>query len=1218
MKKSLLLKKEAFLVFFAAYGMQSMAQQPMRTMQVATYNLTSFTPQQSYKNLETLYSVNAPSDVANPDFGKVAPRVNPTWYEQYGKRTATSRSFIAEDRSIVSGNSYSPVNYRDKNGNYIAINPLLSASGSGWSALHQEFPTFLHVDGSTEISLSENDHVKFNFNNSFAGINLSVNNFTVGDNGMMIHDAIAGVDKRIVFKENKIETDYLLNKPLSGVSGDLVISEEIILPAGYSIKEKNLDALFGVGSDHFEMVVVNENGTECAHFKMPVCYDSNKDKSKRKQSICYGKYQLRNNGGKTFLDVIVPSGWLTDAGRIYPVTIDPVVTGPMSVWAGGVINSCYTPSYNTALLNVTVPANITITNFYVSASYYADPSTITYESDGYMYFTTACGRDPQDNSLYWTVSSPGGDVSGTAYLSMQDMGSTEAFCMPPSCSQRTLPLTMNLGRTWDLYGFYDCDAFYIYYDPSQGFPYEAYIVGRSAELAGGPNSWTVSPTTLCANVCTLNLSATVSGGVPPYTMTHPWAVSDTTFGAHTANTGISTGIASLTLNIPNCPSTCGTSAGLSIAAPLIVDACGNTVSLTASQNVTQNPIPVIMANPVSTSVCSGTPASIVLTSCVAGASITWTGSNGSSGSGNIVNSPVNGGGSNIIVNYTANVSINGCAGTPVIIPVTVYPVPAVSVSPPAPVVCGEKSVTITASGGNTYSWSPSGGLSPATGDTVSANPVSTTIYTVTGTDGNGCTNSTNVTVGVHTAAVISVSPPAPSYCGAKSILLTANGGVSYTWGPSNGLSATSGTTVTANPASTNTYIITGTDANGCTNTSSVTVTVNPLPSVNVNPPSASICGGQAVLLTAGGATTYSWSPSAGLYSTGGDTVTANPLILTTYTVIGTDGKGCSNTATSTVTITSAFALNAGPDVNICHNGSTLITVTGVSGGSTYSWSPSTNLTCSNCSNPTANPVGTTTYIVTATSPTGCQGTDTITVIVTPLSAKVTLTDTLVCSGSIIQLNASGGINYAWSPSTDLSDSTIANPIAIPIVTTTYTVTVSSGNCSSTATVTINTFPPLPSPTITQSGDTLTCSTSPQYTSYQWYFNTSTIAGATTSTYVATQSGNYNIAVQDENGCSISVGINIVLSVGLKTLSSDHSISLFPNPAGKELMIMNEGLRIEKTEIYNMLGEKIYAQPFEAGNTNGKTTIDISALAVGIYLLQVQTQEEKWIGRFVKE
>lgn len=303
---------------FVLAGLRTMADQPKFVIQNANsgYNLSSFTPLKQYENIEKLRSVNTQSDISHPDFGKVAPRRNPSLYEQYSKRTATSSNFIKEDGKALLVYSYAPINYLDKNGNYIAIDPRISSAANGWSAPHQQFPTFLNTDASTELSLSTGgaDRLKFNFNSSIAGNNLSLKNFTVGDDGMMIHDAIAGVDKRIIFRENIIETDYVLNKPLTAFSGDLVISEEIIVPAGYSIKEKKIDKVVAnrLGyrndtSDGLEMVVENSNGVECAHFEIPFCYDSNKDSSNKQPSLCNGKYELRTNDGRTFLDVIIPA-----------------------------------------------------------------------------------------------------------------------------------------------------------------------------------------------------------------------------------------------------------------------------------------------------------------------------------------------------------------------------------------------------------------------------------------------------------------------------------------------------------------------------------------------------------------------------------------------------------------------------------------------------------------------------------------------------------------------------------------------------------------------------------------------------------------------------------------------------------------------------------------------------------------------------------------------
>ena len=122
----------------------------------------------------------------------------------------------------------------------------------------------------------------------------------------------------------------------------------------------------------------------------------------------------------------------------------------------------------------------------------------------------------------------------------------------------------------------------------------------------------------------------------------------------------------------------------------------------------------------------------------------------------------------------------------------------------------------------------------------------------------------------------------------------------YSWSPTTGLSNSSLANPTASPGSTTTYTLTVTDANGCQATDEVTITVDPAPIVSVN--DATICEGASAVLTASGATTYSWSPATGLSGTSGTSVTASPVTTTTYTVTGST-PGCPNdTETSTVTV----------------------------------------------------------------------------------------------------------------------------------------------------------------------------------------------------------------------------------------------------------------------------------------------------------------------------
>ena len=185
----------------------------------------------------------------------------------------------------------------------------------------------------------------------------------------------------------------------------------------------------------------------------------------------------------------------------------------------------------------------------------------------------------------------------------------------------------------------------------------------------------------------------------------------------------------------------------------------------------------------------------------------------------------------------------GCTGSPMQFTVTINDLPSVSTNLSSPEICLGSGIEITASGAQDYVWSPSAGLSSTTGATVTADPTTTTTYTVTGTDINGCTNSTLVTVTVNPPPTITISPASVTICEGASTTLTASGADTYAWSPAAGLSATTGSTVTASPSNTTTYTVTGTDSNGCENTQTVTVTVNTPPTLTSSLTPTGICSG---------------------------------------------------------------------------------------------------------------------------------------------------------------------------------------------------------------------------------------------------------------------------------------------------------------------------------------------------------------------------------------
>jgi hypothetical protein len=121
---------------------------------------------------------------------------------------------------------------------------------------------------------------------------------------------------------------------------------------------------------------------------------------------------------------------------------------------------------------------------------------------------------------------------------------------------------------------------------------------------------------------------------------------------------------------------------------------------------------------------------------------------------------------------------------------TVNPLPIISTGPGVS-ICTGTSATLTASGAISYTWSPGTGLTSTAGSVVNAHPVTTTTYTVTGTNSFGCRNTATVTVTVNPLPTISTGSGL-SICSGSSTILSASGGTGYTWSPATGLSATTG------------------------------------------------------------------------------------------------------------------------------------------------------------------------------------------------------------------------------------------------------------------------------------------------------------------------------------------------------------------------------------------------------------------------------------------
>jgi hypothetical protein len=452
-------------------------------------------------------------------------------------------------------------------------------------------------------------------------------------------------------------------------------------------------------------------------------------------------------------------------------------------------------------------------------------------------------------------------------------------------------------------------------------------------------------------------------------------------------------------------------------------------------NVVVNPLPAanITANG-STTFCAG--GSVVL-SATAGASYLW--NTGATTQTLTVNTS-----GTYTVTVTSN---NGCIGTSSPQNVTVSAQPSTSITANgATSFCAGGSVLLSAPNGGTYLWS-TGATTPSISVSTAGN------YSVTVTNGAGCSaTSTPTQITVNPLPAVSAGAN-QSVCAGNQVTLNGSGATSYSWnnGVTNGVAFT--------PATTQTYTVTGTSANGCSNTAQVTVSVNALPVVSAGA-NQSICSGAQVTLNGSGATSYAWNNGV----TNG--VAFTPANTQTYTVTGTNANGCSNTAQVTVTVNALPAANAGSNalINCVNNPNGAPLGAAPQAGFTYQWSPATGLSSATLANPIANPINSTGYTLTVTqTATGCSNTASVNVTVNTAApqANAGQNSSITCvtntNGVSIGSNPSAGLTYAWTPSTGLSASNISNPVANPLLTTTYTLTITntSNGCTGTGTVTVS-------------------------------------------------------------------------------------------------------------------------------------------------------------------
>jgi hypothetical protein len=381
-------------------------------------------------------------------------------------------------------------------------------------------------------------------------------------------------------------------------------------------------------------------------------------------------------------------------------------------------------------------------------------------------------------------------------------------------------------------------------------------------------------------------------------------------------------------------------------------------------------------------------------------------------------------------NYNIRLVKTGTCDIKFSLPILVKPIPSFNLSKSYnQTMCIGDSMPVNANNSiPSLVWTPLTGITTLPANSFSFKPLVSTKYLLKTLDTNFCAasrDSINFTMIAKPTVLVS----GPSVvCGGKSVTFTASGADTFKWSPPSFLNTTIGNSVVCTPSSSSSYTI-----QGITGPCSTTVTK----SINVGTALANLtlvgkteaCLGSGVDLTVSGADTVKWSP-ANLVS--GEYAKSVRISTNTSTIVRVIGEtvGCFDTLDIPITIRPLPLVMASKNVSnaICPGEKVAVKVLG---GVSYYIDPIYNSTKPKFDSFIITPAATTKYFFTGINSFGCQGKDSLIIDVNPIPI-ITITPTIstIKRGDSLQITATGGGTYEWTPNEHISGSNLASMIMV--------------------------------------------------------------------------------------------------------------------------------------------------------------------------------------------
>jgi CotH kinase protein/Secretion system C-terminal sorting domain/Chitobiase/beta-hexosaminidase C-terminal domain len=386
--------------------------------------LLSFLGFSQSSNTSKTFPQIPPAYLTHPELGKTShsATVHQVDYELVQNRTKYSRTFLNTNKTKTTIQSSVPLHYQSENGFWNTIDYKLSENGTTISYPVQN-PFFQMKDNGTVLNI-DNQQIKLapqsnfiftkNDNTLLKKTTSKQNAILENDTDIVLKNIVSNVDKKITLYNQAMKYSYLINSSdvLPQNFDKLTVEEVIDLPKGFSIQEEKTSN---------RLIIFNQNGEEALVFQQAVISDSKVMERNLRQQPYEAKYHLIPLTETRYkIQIQIDGAWLKSTARVFPITIDPVVT----ITNTDVINSCFFPAYQQSTLQVAVPAGESVLASTISYDFVAVTGSGAWMADQRSFVSGPNGQTPVANGVgntagmytYTISDSPIGNIVSTGLI----------------------------------------------------------------------------------------------------------------------------------------------------------------------------------------------------------------------------------------------------------------------------------------------------------------------------------------------------------------------------------------------------------------------------------------------------------------------------------------------------------------------------------------------------------------------------------------------------------------------------------------------------------------------------------------------------------------------------------------------------------------------------------------------------------------------------------